>query len=73
MAVLARWQSHKVVRAGRLLRQQFEDDEGETILTIEDMNGAPCVIRVPKDFFSRGAPMPGDFIIIYDDGYTRIC
>jgi hypothetical protein len=71
MGELAQWQSHKVVRAGKLMAQQVEDDPSlaEVILTVEDANGAPCKVSVPRDFFARKAPSPGDYVVIYDDGY----
>ena len=71
MGELASWRSHKVVKAGRLMRQQPESDPGEldVILIVEDVNGAPCKIGVPRDFFARKVPFPGDYIVIYDDGY----
>jgi len=70
MSQLAEWKSHKKVRAGRVL-QQPEDDPSvsEVTMTVEDVNGAPCKVNVPRNFFSRGAPSRGDYIVIYDDGY----
>ena len=70
MSQLAEWKSHKIVRAGKLL-QQPEDDTSlsEVILTVEDGNGAPCNVGVPRNFFSRSAPSRGDYVVIYDDGY----
>jgi len=69
MGKLAKW--HKIVQAGRLMGIQPEDDPGELelILVVEDANGAPCKVGVPRNFFARSAPIPGDYIVIYDDGY----
>jgi hypothetical protein len=60
----------QVVKAGKLVEIQPEDDPGEpeVILTVEDANGAPCKVGVPRDFFARKAPSPGDYVVIYDDG-----
>ncbi len=70
MGELAQWQSHKIVRAGKVLPHQVEDTgEGTGILTVEDTNGAPCRVEVQNNFFARGAPIPGDYVVIYDDGY----
>jgi hypothetical protein len=70
MGELAQWQSHKIVRAGKVLPQQVEDTgEGTGVLTVEDVNGTPCRVVVPNNFFARGAPSPGDYVVIYDDGY----
>jgi hypothetical protein len=71
MSELAQWQSHKIVRAGKLMAQQVEHDDStdHSILTVEDVNGVPCKVAVPTNFFARGAPVPGDYVVIYDDGY----
>jgi hypothetical protein len=70
MSQLADWKCHKVVKAGKLIAQQPDDPgEPEVILTVEDQNGAPCKVGVPRDFFARKAPNPGDYIVIYEDGY----
>jgi hypothetical protein len=70
MSEIAQWRSHKIVRAGKVMAQQVEDTgEGIAILTVEDVNGAPCKVEVPDNFFARGAPSPGDYVVIYDDGY----
>ena len=71
MSELAEWKCHKIVKAGKIMLQQPEDDpnRNEVIITIEDANGAPCKIGVSRGFFARGAPSPGDYIVICDDGY----
>lgn len=71
MGELAQWRSHKIVRAGKLMPVQILADEGEgtSILSVEDVNGAMCKVIVPDNFFARGTPAPGDYIVIYDDGY----
>ena len=71
MSELAKWQSHKIVRAGKLMPVQILSDEGEgtSILSVEDVNGAMCKVVVRDDFFARGTPQTGDYIVIDDDGY----
>lgn len=70
MGQLAEWKSHKVVLAGRMLQQPEDDPSLSAVtLTIEDANGAPCKVGVPRNFFSRGAPSLGDYIVVYDDDY----
>jgi len=70
MGELAQWQSHKIVRAGKVLPQQIEDTGHCTsILTVEDANGAPCKVEVSSDFFARGMPTSDYYVVIYDDGY----
>lgn len=71
MGELAKWQSHKIVKAGKLLPVQITNDEGEGTSTvmIEDVNGAPAKVIMPTNAFARGTPQPGDYIVIYADGY----
>ena len=68
MGMLAKWQSHKIVHAGKVFQLQ-EQDAGEGVLMIEDVNGEPCLVEVPNNFFARGTPSPGDYVVIYEDGY----
>lgn len=70
MGELAEWRSHKIVRAGKLLPVQPENTgEGTVVLPVEDVNGAQCSVVVPENFFARGAPSPGDYVVVYEDGY----
>lgn len=70
MGELAKWKSHKIVKAGRLFQRSDDDPSlSEVTLTVEDVNGAPCKVCVPRNFFARGAPTRGDYIVIYEDGY----
>ena len=71
MSQLANWKSHKIVKAGKVMPVQITADEGEgtSVITIEDGNGAACKVVVPENFFARGTPQTGDYIVIYDDGY----
>ena len=48
---------------------KISDEDAAKILTVQDANGAPCKVGVPRDFFARGMPTPGDYIVIYADGY----
>lgn len=66
MSELAQWQSHKIVRAGKILSI---DRVGQGEVTIEDCNGAPAKVSVPSNLFARGRANLGDYIIVYDDGY----
>lgn len=66
MSELAQWQSHKIVRAGKILSI---DRAGQGEVTIEDCNGAPTKVSVPSNIFARGRASLGDYIVVYDDGY----
>ncbi len=69
MGMLAKWQSHKIVHAGKVLVQGHAAGEDTSGLIIEDVNGEPCPIEVPNNFFARGTPSPGDYVVVYEDGY----
>jgi hypothetical protein len=63
MSELASWKCHKVVKAGKILAF------GDGFVTVEDVNGAPCMVAVPPSLFARGKPKLNDYIVVYDDDY----
>jgi hypothetical protein len=65
MSELANWKCHKIVKAGKVL--VLPSFNG--VVTVEDVNGAPCKVGMPLNAFARGGPELGDYIVIYDDGY----
>ena len=71
MSELANWKCHKIVKAGKIVAfgnslVAFGDIQK---ITVEDANGEPCKIDVPKSIFARGEANVGDYIVIYDDDY----
>jgi hypothetical protein len=66
MSELARWQSHKVVRAGKVISLTFGV---QVSVSVEAADGGYTVIDVPSKVFARGRPEPGDYFVVYDDGY----
>jgi len=64
MGELGLWQSHKKVRAGRIMKPVMRND---TVAIIEDVHGAPTTVSLPMDIFARGVPVVGDYIVIYRD------
>lgn len=64
MSQLADWKCHKIVKAGKVISLNLDN-----IVAVEDADGAECNIEMPMTAFSRGAPAPGDYIVIYEDGY----
>lgn len=75
MSQLADWTCHKTVRAGKLLRPPIlrQDDQARSTglydVSVEDINGAPCVIECDASVFARSWPEVGDYVVIYADGY----
>lgn len=73
MGDLANWTSHKVVKAGKLisLDTEYHAELMRSIFTatVQDASGAPTKMDCPTGMFARGIPAPGDYIVIYDDGY----
>lgn len=68
--LLPRWQSHKVVKAAKIV-QVFPDDLME--LDIHDPKSGLCVVVKPADkMFARYRPIEGDYYVVYDDGYASI-
>ncbi len=80
---LKRWQSHKIVHAGKIvsITEVIGDAVGDgkigptetnTELAIETADGAvESVIPEPK-MFARYTPVVGDYYVVYDDGYASI-
>jgi hypothetical protein len=71
MKQLAEWKCHKIVKAGKILPVQILDDEGEgtSLVMVEGHDGTSCSISIATGAFARGMPKPGDYIVIYEDGY----
>lgn len=63
---LAKWQSHKVVRAGRIV--SVSDDR----VDVEGWDGAILVMIPLSNMFARYRPVPGDYWVEYDNNYASI-
>jgi hypothetical protein len=57
---MRRYRSHKIVEADRI-----KDVDLENAAVLGELD----VYEVPSDFFARGVPEPGDYIVRYADGY----
>lgn len=62
-AELPRWQSHKTVHAAKITKV-----DGEMI----HIEGPYAPVRAAKNMFARYMPVPGDYYVVYDDGYASI-
>ena len=62
-ALLPTWQSHKTVRAQKI-REVKED--------LIYLDGPYGPVQAATNMFSRYMPVPGDYYVVYDDGYASI-
>jgi hypothetical protein len=65
---LPRYRSHKIVQAGPII--SYDSARCEVTVDIGDALVKPMTLRVPEDFFARGKPKAGDYLVKYEpDGY----
>ena len=64
---MPRYRSHKQVWALEIDSVTHQREERTFRLTFRDPGYAP--ISAPQDMFARYMPSPGDFYVVYDDGY----
>ena len=62
---LAKFQSHKVVSAGKI-NEIYSDSH----IGVEQSDGSNFTTEIPANFFARGTANPGDYYVVYDDGYA---
>ena len=71
--MLARWQSHKIVRGGQItmvdLVGRKDGPQNTYFIQVIDKDGDTLGIDIPVEVFARGVPSAGDFIVAYEDGY----
>lgn len=67
---LPRYKCHKQVRALKLAEGIVVHSNGSATLHFADSKFEP--LTVPKEVISRHIPMPGDYLVMYDDDYTSI-
>lgn len=63
---LPKWKCHKVVRAARIIRIDGNPHDIGSHLNVTLDCG---VVTVEASVFSRKVATPGDYLVIYDDGY----
>jgi hypothetical protein len=72
---LPAWQSHKVVRAGRIVaigQVTLQDGKAGRSLGVEGADGNIYEARCDGEMFTRYFPVEGDFYVVYEDGYESI-
>jgi hypothetical protein len=64
------WQCHKVVSAAKILTR-YRNVDGSYSMRL-DIAGVAQIFDVPREVFARGrgAPAVGDYIVVYESGYT---
>jgi hypothetical protein len=65
---MKKYQSHKIVEAGQIDHTERRDDNRNFLFV--DVGGTLRDVEVPADFFARGEPADGDYLVRYQpDGY----
>lgn len=64
--MLARWKSHKVVSAGKVLSVNLTDMQ----LGVENDAGGIDLVYFTETLVSRSIPQLGDYYVVYEDGYA---
>jgi len=70
------YQSHKQVRAAKILRMQRVTADGGTNLTLELPNGDPhseTVVQVSAEYVEKHGPDTAGYYVEYEDGYESFC
>jgi hypothetical protein len=69
-AEMPRYKCHKIVHALKIADKIDVLPDGDVRLHVADGGFAP--VTVPKAVVSRYFPQPGDYYVVYDDGYKSI-
>lgn len=67
VAMWPEYRCHKVVRALKVADLAVVHGDGSVEFRIAD--GGFTTIMVNKDVVSRYMPVPGDYLVVYDNGY----
>jgi len=69
-AEMPRYRCHKIVYALKLTGDFKITPEGDAIADVADGGYAPILLK--KDVTKRYFPQPGDYFVVYEDGYQSI-
>lgn len=69
-AAMPQYRSHKKVWALKVGDQIGVNPDGSVVLTFADGGFSPKTIA--KEVVSRYLPSPGDYYVVYEDGYESI-
>jgi len=65
-----RYRSHKEVQALKIAQVLVVNPDGSVTLAIDDEGFDP--VTVSKEVVLRYMPLPGDYLVMYQDGYHSI-
>lgn len=71
---MPQWQSHKIVKAAEIHAWQMDEDRinAQLWLMLRNPDGILGPITVSAGVFARYAPSPGDYYVLYEDGYQSV-
>lgn len=69
---LPQWKSHKVVRAARIRAIMKDTVAGDEVRTLELEGGETWTAVLKHAIWARYVPVEGDYLVVYDDGYTSL-
>jgi len=69
-AEMPKYRSHKTVWALQISEGLSVLPDGSCKLTFTDARYAPTIVA--KEVVSRYMPLPGDYLVVYSDGYKSI-
>lgn len=72
---LAKYRCHKIVNAGEIGfvgAEEYRDGLLGRAITVLQADATPAEKFCGHKMFSRYTPTPGDFFVVYDDGYESI-
>ena len=67
---MPRYRSHKEVHALKIAQVLVVNPDGSATLVIDDEGFGH--VGVEKEVVSRYMPVPGDYLVVYEDGYRSI-
>lgn len=69
---LPRWKCHKIVRASQIRAFDIDEDHINATVWLQPQYpvGREFRVLVSAGVFARGHPSPGDYLVVYDDGYV---
>lgn len=67
---MPKYRSHKEVWALQIAEKIIVISNGDVILHFDNSRYSP--MKVDKAVVSRYMPIPGDYLVVYDDGYKSI-
>jgi hypothetical protein len=61
--------SHKRVKAAPIVAVRGSEPMLSPVVEIKVPGGPNQIVAVPRGIFSRGTPIEGDYLVVYEDGH----